>query len=96
MARRSGIRVWQRTGPGSGVSMPIEALSPFGQCLVLLNQFLSLFVSRRRKVGVFGALWGLVGLALLPFATLYVFSAVYGPRLASAITAARRRRLPGV
>jgi hypothetical protein len=83
--------------------MPIEALSPLGQCMVLLNQFLSLFIrSRRKKVGAFEALWGLIGLVLLPFAAVYIFSVVYGPwlarttsRVVSAVVAARdRRRLP--
>jgi len=35
-----------------------------------------------------GALWRLVGLALLPVAAVHVISAVYGPRVASTINAA--------
>jgi hypothetical protein len=73
--------------------MPIEELSPFGQCLVLLNQFLALFIrGRRKKVGMFEAVWGLVGIALLPLVAVYVFVVVYGSRVdaASRPTVARR------
>ena len=84
--RRSGTRVWMRTGSGSGISMPIEELSPSGQFSVLLNQFLSLFVrGRRRKVGAFAAIWALIGLCLLPFFAVLAFAVVYGPRFTARV-----------
>jgi hypothetical protein len=101
MARRSGIRVWQRLGPGSGLSMPIEEVGPISQCLIFLNGFLSVFIrSSRGKVGTLEALWGLIGLVLLPVAAVCIFAAVFTPRIAAALSragaaiASRRRGLP--
>lgn len=85
MTRRSGIRVWMRTGPGTGISMPIEQLSPLGRWLFLCNWFLSIFVPRRsRKSSTFGAIFGIIGLCLLPFFATYAWIAVYGPLLVDA------------
>jgi hypothetical protein len=68
--------------------MPVEELSPGTQFLVLLNQFLSLFIrGGRKKVSLLGAIWGLIGLCLLPFFAAYVLVRVYGPVLPRAYRA---------
>jgi len=85
MTRRSGVRIWMRTGSDTGISMPIEQLSPLGRWLFLCNWFLGLFVLRRsRKTGTFGAIFGLVGLCLLPVFATYAWIVVYGPVLVDA------------
>jgi hypothetical protein len=64
--RRSGVRVWMRTGSG-GISMPIEKLSPGTQRLVFLNTFLN-SLSRLGSVGKLLA--GIIALVALPLVAL--------------------------
>ena len=83
MARRSGIRVWMRLGPGSGISMPVEELSPLGRVLVLCNAFLGAFRVGGRRSSV-GAIFALIGLCLLPVFALVACVVVYVPHLLQA------------
>ena len=89
MAKRSGIRIWTRLGSRSGISMPIEELSPFGRFLVLCNAFLGLFQVGGKRSEV-GAIFGLIGLCLLPAFATIAFLVVYVPHLT---TAFRERRI---
>lgn len=69
--------------------MPIEELSPFGRFLVLCNAFLGLFQVGGKRSQV-GAVFGLIGLCLLPAFAAIAFLVVYVPHLTTAL---RERRI---